>query len=109
MPILSDTLTNTKDVTITVPKTTGMLSSLYITIGDETVRASSRAFMNYGLNTPVFEPTTIPNSEASVEIVFAKKNGKGNGYALTAIIACTKALVKKTQVIQDSSCGGKKR
>jgi len=109
MSILSDTLTNTKDVIITVPKTTGSLSSICITIGDVTVRAGSRAFMKHGLKTPVFVPTTIPNSKASVEKVFAKKNGKGTGYALSAIVACTKALITKTQAIEDSSCGGKKR
>ena len=109
MPILSDTLTNTKDVIITVPKTTGALSSIYITIDEVTVRAGSIAFVKYGLETPVFVPTTIPNSETSVEKVFAKKNGKGNGYALSAIVACTKALVKKTQAIESNNCGGKKR
>ena len=111
MPVLSDTLTNTHDVSITVPKTTGALSYLYITIDGKTVRASSRAFVKHGLKTPVFEPTNIPSSESetTVERVFAKKTGMGNGYALTAIVACTKALVKKTQFIQDNSCEGNKR
>jgi hypothetical protein len=100
MSTFQEILDNTKNVTVSVPKTTSLLSFVYITVGDKTVRVGSMALLNSHLATPVFVPTEIPDFSKCAQCTFDKKRR----YASTAILACTKALIAKTQGIGGRDC-----
>ena len=100
MTTLKQFLTNTQDVTVHVPKTTGALSFFYITKGTETVRAGSMALVNFNLDTPVFVPTDKTDFSNCAKHVFDKTRR----YALTAMLAYIKTLIAKTQDIGGRVC-----
>ena len=100
MSTFQEILNNTKNVTVSLPKTTSLLSFVYITVGDKTVRAGSMALLNSHLATPVFVLTEIPDFSKCAQYTFDKKRR----YASTAILAYTKALIAKTQGIGGRDC-----
>lgn len=100
MTTLKQILDNTKNVIVNVPKTTNALSSFFVTVGDNTVRAGSMALLNLQLDTPVFVPTGKPDFSNCTQYVF----DKDRHYAQTAMIACTQALIAKNQGIGARNC-----
>jgi hypothetical protein len=101
MSTLKQFLDNTKDVTLSVPRTTSALSSFYVTVGNETMRVGSRALLEHRLDTPVFVLSETPTFENCAKHVFHKNNG----YALTAMLAFAISLIGKNQAIHPLSRG----
>lgn len=54
---LKNILVKTEDVHVTIPTTTGLTSHIYITIGDETVRVGSNAFLSAGIDVCIYALT----------------------------------------------------
>lgn len=100
MSTFQEIVDNTKNVTVSVPKTTSPSSFFYITVGDKTVRVGSSALLISQLATPVFVPTKTPDLSNCVQCTFDKKRR----YASNAILACTKAIIAKTQGIGARDC-----
>jgi len=108
MTTFSDILDNTKDITVFVPETRGVLSAIYVTINGETVRAGSRALLEHKLECPVFVTTDIPDQKKGGKHLFAKKTTKNRGYAVSAIVATIIMLIGQIQGVTDRKCTTKR-
>jgi hypothetical protein len=90
-----------KELKISIPKLKSITSSIFITIGDKTVRAASRAFLKSGMDVCIYEldeNATIP--EKCFEQTF-----KIGTHCKTSIVAIIGMRIGKLQDIKIKGCG----
>lgn len=95
-----DILDITVDTKVCIPKTTGLTSRIYITIGEETVRAGSRAFLNDGIDVCIYELTeneSIPH-DCFVQIF---QSGR---YSVSSMVAIMGMHIGRLQDIKVKGC-----
>lgn len=99
---LKNILVKTEDVHVTIPTTTGLTSRIYITIGDETVRVGSNAFLSAGIDVCIYALTEKDCVSGSEQIF------KKGTHSISSMIAIIGMKIGRIQDIKIKGCSTSK-